>query len=263
MKSRPTRIVPESEYLIALLTRLSRICRRRTGSVRMRHRPQSTAASTTRPFSEAAGASSHDVRDEARDVDGRQLTRSIPASMRSMSSRSLTMSSRCLPLSCTISRFLAWRAGMSASVLRSTMRLKPMIAFSGVRSSWDMLARNCDLSRPASTSAAFVDSSSAFVRSSLVFARSSSVLAVSSFARASPISAFDFSSSATTCSSASCRRPASDANRPRKSGAESMTQSSGELCWARASCAQPTPPSSKAAWMNVERTGNATPKSAP
>ena len=50
---------------------------------------------------------------------------------------------------------------------RSTCE-KPMIAFSGVRSSWDMLARNSDLCRLASSSSAYTLRSSSFIRLTLV-----------------------------------------------------------------------------------------------
>src|SRR4051812_36123948 len=67
-----------------------------------------------------------------------------PASILDRSRMSLMRPSRCLPAALT-----RWRSGMNASSPTSSasswsISLYPMIAFSGVRSSWDMLARNCD-----------------------------------------------------------------------------------------------------------------------
>ena len=71
---------------------------------------------------------------------------------------SLIRPSRCLPAA-----LIRWRSGRKASASRSSasswsISEYPMIAFSGVRSSWDMFARNCDLCWLATSSSRLVSS---------------------------------------------------------------------------------------------------------
>ena len=58
---------------------------------------------------------------------------------------SLTSSSRCLPEFQMSRRYSSWRSLISPNVRSSSTWENPFTAFSGVRSSWDMLARNSDL----------------------------------------------------------------------------------------------------------------------
>ena len=69
----------------------------------------------------------------------------FPASILDRSRMSLISESRCWPeawMSCTYSACLALS---SPNILSRSTSEKPMMALSGVRSSWDMLARNSDL----------------------------------------------------------------------------------------------------------------------
>jgi hypothetical protein len=65
---------------------------------------------------------------------------------------SLIRESRCLPedrMSCSYSACFSFT---SPNIRSASTSEKPRIAFSGVRSSWDMLARNSDLWRLAASS---------------------------------------------------------------------------------------------------------------
>ena len=90
-----------------------------------------------------------------------EYSRSIrPASTFERSRISLSSSSRCLPDPWMSRRYSSWRSLMSPNIRSSSTSEKPRTAFSGVRSSWDMLARNSDLCRLASSSSALCTFSS-------------------------------------------------------------------------------------------------------
>ena len=74
---------------------------------------------------------------------------SIPASTLDKSKISLIRLSRYLPLLRTSSRYSSCLAFTSPNILSSSTSENPMMALRGVRSSWDMLARNSDLWRLA------------------------------------------------------------------------------------------------------------------
>ena len=61
-------------------------------------------------------------------------------------------SSRCRPESRMSRTYSSWRSLSSPNIRSSSTSENPMTAFSGVRSSCDMLARNSDLCRPATSS---------------------------------------------------------------------------------------------------------------
>ncbi|MNL70789.1 hypothetical protein D3C87_1958440 [compost metagenome] len=79
-----------------------------------------------------------------------------PASIFDMSRISLMTLSRCLPLSWmsrAYSEYLGEPTGPNMPVKRISE--KPRMALSGVRSSWDMLARNSDLALLAASARSF------------------------------------------------------------------------------------------------------------
>ena len=82
---------------------------------------------------------------------------------------SLISDSRCLPASSTSSTYASCRSFSSPNICSCSTSEKPMIAFSGVRSSCDMLARNSDLCRLAVSSSRYSRSSSSLIR--FTFAR--------------------------------------------------------------------------------------------
>src|SRR5262249_44002849 len=132
--------------LQALLKRLSRICRSRMGSTVSA--PNFSSASTTRRFlfccaswravpmtSSISGAKFTDS----------GLSSSLPASIFERSSTWLMRPSRCWPAGCTrLSGSVAFSVPKRAALV-TIISVKPMMALSGVRSSWLMLATNCDL----------------------------------------------------------------------------------------------------------------------
>jgi len=69
----------------------------------------------------------------------------LPASTLDRSSTPLMRLSRCSELTRTFCKLSFCKPAICPSVFLNTRRVKPMIAFSGVRSSWLILARNCDL----------------------------------------------------------------------------------------------------------------------
>ena len=83
-----------------------------------------------------------------------------PASTLDRSRISFSSSSRCLPEFQMSWTYSSWRSLSSPNSRSSRTSEKPMTALSGVRSSWDMLARNSDLCRLATSSSADLVSSS-------------------------------------------------------------------------------------------------------
>ena len=68
-----------------------------------------------------------------------------PASTLDRSRISLSSSSRWRPEFQMSRRYSSWRSLISPNMRSSSTSEKPITAFNGVRSSWDMLARNSDL----------------------------------------------------------------------------------------------------------------------
>ncbi len=132
--------------LQALLKRLSRICLSRMESAVSA--PRFSCASTVRRFLFVSASwpavPMTSSRRRAR-FTGSGLSSSLPASIFERSSISLMRLRRCVPAAFTR------RSGSSAfsvpkrAALVTIISVKPMMALSGVRSSWLMLARNWDL----------------------------------------------------------------------------------------------------------------------
>ena len=78
-----------------------------------------------------------------------------PASTLARSRILLISESRCSELARIFSRFSNCLTGRTSFARRITSRVKPMIALSGVRNSWLMLARKLLLARLASSAASF------------------------------------------------------------------------------------------------------------
>src|SRR6266404_5325316 len=144
---------PSFVNLQALLKRLSRICLSRMESALSA--PRFSWASTMRRFrffsaSCPAVPMTSSIR-RAKLTDSR-LSSSLPASIFERSSTSLMRPRRWLPARCTrCSGSCAFSVPKRAALL-TIISVKPMMALSGVRSSWLMLARNCDLRSLASAS---------------------------------------------------------------------------------------------------------------
>ncbi len=122
----------------------------RPRSRRRRRRPPRSmpwATARSRSIDTAASSSERRSKDE--------YSSSIrPASTFDRSRISLSSSSRCLPEPWMSRRYSSWRSLMSPNIRSSSTSENPRTALSGVRSSWDMLARNSDLCRLASSSSA-------------------------------------------------------------------------------------------------------------
>ena len=153
-------VPPAGVNFTALDSRFSRICLSRSSSaftgpipavtsadswrflLVARSRIKPTQCSTTVPTSTGARASSI-----------------APASTLERSSTSLSSSSRCRPDARMSRRYSSCRSLRSPNIRSSSTSEKPMTAFSGVLSSCDMLARNSDLCRLATSSSALRTSS--------------------------------------------------------------------------------------------------------
>ena len=88
----------------------------------------------------------------ARSETGASSSSIRPASTLERSRISLISSSRCRPESRMSRRYSSWRSLSSPNIRSSSTSENPMTALSGVRSSCDMLARNSDLCRLATSS---------------------------------------------------------------------------------------------------------------
>ena len=144
-RTRTSTARPGSVNLTALSSRFNSTCRNRVGSVvTARGRgPAGTAATRTRRSAARAAAT---ARASVTARHGRHRTHSsstFPASIFDRSSTSLMSRSRCPPF-----RRMArtcWVRSASPSRGSSSMSAYPMTAAIGVRTSWLMFARNCDL----------------------------------------------------------------------------------------------------------------------
>ena len=153
--------VPSAVNFTALLRRLMRICFSLSSSV---YNGGSSAASAFTSRSRSLLTSGSTVRRQ-RSTSGSKLklvawTSMRPASILERSRMSLINARRCSALTKIFSRFSYWRTGSASLARRITSRVKPMIAFIGVRSSCDMLARKSDLCWEAAASLRLASSSS-------------------------------------------------------------------------------------------------------
>ncbi len=136
--------VPSSVNLIALPIRLNRICWMRITSPRMIASSLGVNSSrSARPLATARSRISATTPSTAgRTLNGAVVSCRWPASMRETSRMSLISASSSrpeLPISS------AWRRCCESRLECSISSLSPSTAFSGVRISWLMVARNCDL----------------------------------------------------------------------------------------------------------------------
>ncbi len=156
--STSTDTVPTSVNLMALPTRLTRICCRRGASpIRFSGTWGVTPMASSRSLSLAltvmmvAIASSR-----VASWNGAGASSSRPASILEKSSTSLRMLSRDLPDCVIMSRYLRWSGDSSVLCSRWVM---PSTALSGVRISWLMLATNSVLARLAASACSLAASS--------------------------------------------------------------------------------------------------------
>ena len=127
----------------ALDSRLKRLCRTLVASARMAPIPSGQSTSRAFAFFCASGSmvvTTSRTMAAASNVSGRNS--SLPDSIRDRSSTSLISASRCLA-----APWIFLRSGRKSSSLRSVASSRSssvyrMMAFSGVRSSWLMFARN-------------------------------------------------------------------------------------------------------------------------
>ena len=142
----PKVTVPFSVNLLALLARLSSACRKRVWSAWMVPRSGGQSTTIRLPFfavigstvlttSSISGANGNDSR----------CSSIRPASIFDRSRMSLIRASRCRAARSTRSSGSSSSSRLKSRASSSSISVTPMMALSGVRSSWLILARNCDL----------------------------------------------------------------------------------------------------------------------
>src|SRR5262249_6509193 len=144
---------PSFVNLQALLKRLSRTCLRRMESAVST--PTFSCASTTRRFwffSASCSAVPMTSSISLAKFTGSGLSSSLPASILERSSISLIRLRRWVPAAFTRRNGSSAFSVPKRPELVTIISVRPMMALSGVRSSWLMLARNCDLCSLASAS---------------------------------------------------------------------------------------------------------------
>src|SRR5713101_6933155 len=110
--------------------------------------PETLVDGASQPDPASARPLSHQdqgVRDGVGQVEIRPLQLHAPASIFERSRMSLMRERRCRPDSRISWRYSVCFSLMSPNIFSARISANPMIAFSGVRSSCDMLARNSDL----------------------------------------------------------------------------------------------------------------------
>ncbi|OFA05196.1 hypothetical protein JAB9_08720 [Janthinobacterium sp. HH107] len=148
-----TEISPRSVNLVALLSRLVRIWRRRTGSPRTccgtseAMRQVNSMTLRWMPLANSATTSSITWRRSK----GMCSSTSLPASILEKSRMSSMMLSRLSPERCTV---CTKRCCLGLSSVRCSNSVMPSTPFIGVRISWLILARNSDLARLAASASA-------------------------------------------------------------------------------------------------------------
>ena len=145
-------VPPAGVNLTALPTRLTTTCLKRSSSDSTSPTSSATSSSSPIPWRAARSRTSERAYSSA---PGTEKTvgssRICPASIFDRSRISLSSSSRCRPELRMSPRYSSCRSFSSPNMPPSSTSEKPMTALSGVRSSWDMLARNSDLWRPATS----------------------------------------------------------------------------------------------------------------
>src|SRR5262249_53819128 len=144
---------PSFVNLQALLRRLSRTCLSRMESAVSA--PRLSCASTTRRFlffSASCPPVPMTSSISRAKLIGSGLSSSLPASILERSSISLMRLRRWVPAAFTRRRGSSAFSVPKRAALLTIISVRPMMALSGVRSSWLMLARNCDLRSLASAS---------------------------------------------------------------------------------------------------------------
>ncbi|MPN36456.1 hypothetical protein SDC9_183965 [bioreactor metagenome] len=154
-------MLPLSVNLIALPTRLVMTCCKRSGSpITLSGTSFLILSVSSSPLSCDECASSVTTSSSVlRRAKGMLSRISLPASSLEKSRTSLMIASRLFAERSMVFRWSRW---VVFSSVFSVRRVKPITPFSGVRSSWDMLAKNSDLMRAASCARFFARSSSTF-----------------------------------------------------------------------------------------------------
>ena len=140
---------------MALETRFSTICLNARGSPLISGRSCGALTTRSMPFSLAFSASRlQQLIRAARGANGSGEISKLPDSIFDMSRMPLTTDSRCRPESLISWAYSRRRAGSSISACSCTIiSEKPMMAFSGVRNSWLMVARKRVLAASACSAA--------------------------------------------------------------------------------------------------------------
>ncbi len=146
---------PRSVNLMALETRFSTICLNARGSPVMTGRSSGARVTRSMPFSRAFSASRlQQLISAARGANGSGAISKLPDSIFDMSRMPLTTDNRCWPESLISCAYSLRRAASSISASSCTIiSEKPMMALSGVRSSWLMVARKRVLAASACSAA--------------------------------------------------------------------------------------------------------------
>src|SRR6185295_964554 len=147
---------PRSVNLIALLVRLSRIWVSARRSVLTMISPFCAASSNFSPLASPSGRNPALTSSRTlRHATGSGCSSTLPDSIFARSSRSLISDSRCLELDWIVVSCFACSGLSGPGSFISIVPVKPMIAFSGVRSSCDMLARKRSFAWLAPSSSTF------------------------------------------------------------------------------------------------------------
>src|SRR6266540_2143982 len=151
---------PRSVNLIALLARLRRIWLRARWSVWTTRSLSGISAVNLRPLALAIGTStSATSASTSRQRTGCGVSSTLPDSILARSSRSLMIESRCLADACTVLSWVSCSSLSGPGSRISSVPVKPITAFNGVRSSWLMLARKRSLAAAARSSSTFLSCS--------------------------------------------------------------------------------------------------------
>ena len=168
---------PVSVNLIALLTRLIRICRSTRWSAVTTIGASGPSMCSLMPLPSAKGCNDSTTSSvTARQSTGSSATCTRPDSIFARSRRSLMMDSRCLPLVCTRRSWCSCSALSGPGSFISMVPVKPMMALSGVRSSWLMLARKLSLAWLARSSSTFCSCRSSSKRRRSVISRTAAMV---------------------------------------------------------------------------------------
>src|SRR6185503_7835621 len=133
---------PCSVNLMPLLARLIRICDSARRSVRTSRSWSGRERPNSRPFMSASGLSAAATSSSTPwQATRSSLSSTLPDSILARSRRSLISESRCLALDWMVPSCFCWSPVSGPGSFISSVPVKPMMALSGVLSSWLMLAR--------------------------------------------------------------------------------------------------------------------------